>query len=287
MEELVIRDFIYLDVDRLKSILSQIEKGIIESQEKISTSEAGTSIHAKAGILSFLEASGNVNFLWSDQDKGTYTLHDYIFNKVENYLRENSLIFDDISQYNDLKVNTFVLSQGLIAINDYELLTNMYSNFKELYRYILDWNLRSRVDLNDQQKQKEKHDQLSKTSDTDIKGILKFCDMFYKNRLSVIMTVQDEVNKYVFEGPLSRKFLREDIHSIIYKYGSRPKGDWKILSLIASLPNEEDSAMISPQTGNSVADSINTAFESFRGIEAQALKISSPNISITPIAVYR
>lgn len=81
-----IKEFIYLDVERLKSVYAQFEKGFLKSTTDNSNTEGKFS--AKLGTGSVLNlfgvnAEGMGEILRNSQKSETKILHDYMYNQVE------------------------------------------------------------------------------------------------------------------------------------------------------------------------------------------------------------
>ena len=85
---LSVRDFIYLDVDRLKSIVAQLEGGLLEQTATATGSSKSLEGGAEAGIPGLAKVGGTGQYVWTDQASETRTLHDHIYNYVEGRLRE-------------------------------------------------------------------------------------------------------------------------------------------------------------------------------------------------------
>lgn len=95
-----------------------------------------------------------------------------------------------------------------------------------------------------------------------------------------------------FIGPLTRNHLRENIRDLIYKHGSKPKGDWVMLAEISRIPSpgqtEEsmddlgEASDGGPVSGN--LDAIIRALNAFQDFLGSA---SYPDVVVSPIAVYR
>ena len=89
---LVVRDFIYLDIDRLKSIIAQLEQGLLSSTVQSTSSSKGTDASVEGGLAGFLKGTIGADFLWQKQLTETRTLHDNIYNRVEEILVKNDLL---------------------------------------------------------------------------------------------------------------------------------------------------------------------------------------------------
>lgn len=291
MEELKIRDFIYLDVDRLRSILSQIEKGYISELEKTNSSEQEVGVEIGGGLFNVLKASGNANFIWQKQERETRSLHDYIFKKTETQLFALQKIYNIDDNCTDcirevLKVNDFVSCNGEVTIKDMNLLYDLFQNYHDIYSYIIDGDLMN-SELTEEEKKKKKKQLLKETSESQIQGFLKYCNIFVKDRISIELKVYNQGEIIRLEGSLDRNFLRENINGIIYKYGSKPTNNWKMFAQIAAIPKVEEHSDDANQSGSSVNEIMDHFFQIYQTMEPYGMKITYPKIAVTPIAIYK
>jgi hypothetical protein len=126
---LTIRDFIYLDVERLKSMLSQMDKGLLDSIQSQISHQAGATAEGKGGIPLLFEARGEANYVFQNQHTQTRALHDYIYNIVEEKLRESDALIPIPGKYEGKQISSresfvsvasstsFVLIQGWVIPN--------------------------------------------------------------------------------------------------------------------------------------------------------------------------
>jgi len=107
----------------------------VSSQEALSTT--------KGKIPGLLEVAGGVKFLWQKQENETKTLHDHIYNKVEEVLKEGELLIRIPGHIEDRDIEdggfrsmlcetSFILVTGQVYINDYGRMEKLFEKFKEL-----------------------------------------------------------------------------------------------------------------------------------------------------------
>jgi hypothetical protein len=122
-------------------------------------------------------------------------------------------------------------------------------------------------------------------------------DTFYNDVILISLT---NSSKVVFMGLLDRQHLREDIRSLIFKYGARPQGDWTMLAQVCSIPGrketfvDEETAHISEALEELLLDNrknwsefITDLLERLNEFQEQMGTVVFPNISVSPIAIYR
>lgn len=69
----VLRDFIYLDVERLKSIIAQLEGGVINAQQDSRRECDETSTSLDGGLLGIIRGVVGGNYLLENQETTTKT----------------------------------------------------------------------------------------------------------------------------------------------------------------------------------------------------------------------
>lgn len=300
--KLSLRDFIYLDTDRLKSIIAQFEGGIATSatEGKITTKQLEAEI--KGNLIAVVNAKGGASYLWQNENKETKSLHDYIYNKVEEILVSNELLTkipeditsEDVSSglaKDMISPTSFILIKGKVNINDYKKMKNIIEKFNELGKFIGRCSIMGK-DMSDFTK-KQQQDALveaqnsMKIDDWLLKGIDLFIETFYKDRLVIKLAPFDDSLQFHFAGDLNKAYLREEIDSIIYKYGTAPQEEWTIFAQVASIPKENNEGRVNIVGGSELEIGMSDIFNSLREVEYMAQQILFPEIAITPIAVYR
>jgi len=120
-----------------------------------------------------------------------------------------------------------------------------------------------------------------------VKGLIRFIDVFYKDRLIVKSLPFNSLPDLRFAGNLTKLSLREDISNIIYKYGTAPTTDWTIFAQLSFIPEEKREAITPVINGNPIDLAFQKIFDSIRNVELDAQSVLYPEIAITPIAIYR
>ncbi|CAN5877511.1 hypothetical protein BH18ACT11_BH18ACT11_12480 [soil metagenome] len=100
-----------------------------------------------------------------------------------------------------------------------------------------------------------------------------------------------------FVGPLTREHLREDVRGLIYKHGSRPRGEWAMLAEISRIPQPSEASedvmseliasMQNQESGKSISNEIDKVVTVFNAFQEFMGSVSYPDIAVSPVAVYR
>ena len=277
---IVFRDFIYLDIDRVQSILAQLQQGLLnemlEGKTEQTTGRAQIALNLLYMMLP-IRASGSV-----EQSRGTSiseskVLHDYAFEQARLTLEGEGLLTErDDLERDEVPEDGFVLVRGAAEILDYETLRQIAINFDKIDDFF------HSEDSQTQRKNRHKENKSFRES----KELL---ETFFKDAIRVRITNAQGCR---FIGPLTRNHLRENIRDLIYKHGSNPKGDWLMLAEISRIPapgQTEESMDVLEEASESSAvsgnlDSIARALNKFQDFLGSA---AYPDVVVSPIAVYR
>ncbi len=272
------RDFIYLDIDRVQSILAQLQQGLLNELMEQNTKESKERATASLNLLAMLLPASISGSL--EQGRGTSiseskVLHDYAFEQARLTLEGEGLLVEDDLDRDDLPEDGFVLVRGSARISDYKTLEKISANFDKVDRIFA--------------KKKGKPPKMDKDT-KQIKEMATVIDAFFKDTISVDIT---NARGCEFVGPLARAHLREDIRDLIYKYSSAPEGEWVMLADIARIPSpeasEEEAIMerMEEVEGGSVSSQIEKALGMLNGFQELFGSVSYPEVAVSPIAVYR
>lgn len=299
----MIRDFIYLDIERLKSILAQIENGLIESSKRVSGHGKELGAGGKSSILGFLAAEGQSKFLWQNEESETKALHDDIYGRIEKHLTENDLLIrvPGTIQVDDVKTRdfeqtisetSFLLLKGYVEINDYEYMRKLFEKFNELMTLMLKVQVTQdsaykNLSRNEQKKELAELTQHKSLDENLQKLLILMIDTFFRGKVIVRMTPFREYPSFRAVGGLKPQYLRDDIDSIIHKYGTAPEAPWRMFVQVAAIPSQTPGFIEEAASGNTLESTFRAMFAGMRTIESLAVTVTYPEISITPIAIYR
>lgn len=299
-----LRDFIYLDVERVKSLLAQLDRGLLsERSDSIGSSK---SVEGKAGVSlpALLEVGGAGQYVTTDQMTETRTLHDFVYTQTEERLLELDrlkVLPDDFTSTRLLNQEVraslspveYVLVRGRVAFSDYRYMTTMLDNLNDISRILTSFSYQERFqgasgkDKEMINREMTREISNNKLDDNYVKNLKKLFDLFLKDRLILrVVPFLDDPNIRVV-GPLQLSLLRESLEDIRYKFGSSPTTDWTVFGQIASVPQEHNAREALNLTfSNDLDRALEGVFESLRGVEDQ-FRVTYPEIAITPIAIYR
>ena len=294
------RDFIYLDTDRIQSIIAQLQQGVLEKVIEGKSNELQGKAGVAAGVLASLlpvELGGNV--VRQQSIEASKVLHDYAFNIALDSLMENDLCIEvEAWQRENLPLpeTAFVLIQGKMSILDYALLKSLAENEGFLDSF---FTPAQEQPSSKQQYARKKRSKRRNTQTGTIKQMWQFVEAFMGDSLQVQFDCHDQL---VFIGPLTREYLRENTRNLIFKYGGKPRSGWKMLAQICQITEPSNKSIflenrLSSMFGTSEKDqqpNIATASEGLdmvvevlNSLQEIIASVSYPAIAVTPIAIYR
>lgn len=252
-----IREFIYLDTEKIKSIFSQIEEGLLIETTKGSGNEKNVGGKIGSGNLIDLVLSGEAKaeLLFLNRKDETKVLHDHMYNHVESKLLDNNEIVkvNDKNKKNNklpknIKNNSFVLLKGRVKIEDYNHMLDTIENMNDL---LVSLAVISSGNVNyDSEKENINKTilnslgaDLNLLNENYIESLSSFFKHFYNDRL-LLKCMPFEKNILLnFVGPLKKEYLRDSIENIWFKYGSFPTMEWKVFGRISSIPHKNHDVM--------------------------------------------
>jgi hypothetical protein len=298
------RDFIYMDTERLKSIVAQFNEGISENTTISSTESNQDKMNLSANLFQLLRAGGENTYLWQTQQTESQTLHDHIYMLAESLLKDENILTQipgniqevDIISPNPenikLTSTSFVLIEGKSFINDYIYMRNILENFSKITKSIVGGQIAAdpqyekytKKELDRVINQESKKNELPKEVKDSISVLI---DNFYKDRIVFKSVPFKNQPEFRFVGTLNPLYLREKIEDIIFKYGTAPRERWYLFAQIASIPTKDKENLDISASENSIEMAMQQVFDALRGVEKEGLSISFPEIAVTPIAIYR
>lgn len=289
-----IRDFVYVDVERLKSIIAQVEEGVADStvSSQARTQEASGSI--EGGVFGLFKGGSNVAALWQKQVSETRSLHDYIYNKVESTLLKHDLLLslpedasDSDSARTSLTDTSFFLANGRVMINDFSQMRLILDNFNAIGKFLARAQAQSEPSEKQKRAARRTAEQNLKLDPEWIKGFSVFFDTFYKDRVVIKLVPYSSDPSFRLVGNLNVDFLRDPIESITYKYGTSPTSSWTMFGQVAAIPPLEGWQPLSLIGGAQIEAAFQNMFDQMRQVEIMAQSVVHPEVAVTPIAVYR
>jgi len=297
------RDFIYLDVERIRSLFSQMEEGLVETitHEKGSDQQIDGSIQGKIPLIGGAQVSAKD--IWHKTESETRVLHDHMFNHVERKLQDNPSFIDINKAYGNMEwdrklvsskigATNFIRAKGKVRIDDFSHMARLMHDFHHMAAIIASFNVAAQSEgktkKNKAKLRRQAEDSLSLPDKKVIDNLAEMLERFYGASVVIKVWPLPDATDCVFVSRLNKVYLRDSIEDLNFKFGAKPEDDWVLLAQIAKIPNQ-DYPISSDLTGVS-SDDLNNAVEKMFDASAPFFDVASlkyPYISVTPLAIYR
>jgi len=274
IEQPHIRDFIYLDIERIRSYVSQVYGGL--TIERTSSLERGTNVQGSMAVTLplTLSASADLSKYVVKSDAETKSLHDQIFDHFyQALLFTNSLhhITDADSARWDKAIftdGTFLSVKPVITITDYKYLKHFAENLPNLT------SMFSRV---------SQDIAIQKLPTKELAGII---DELYGNVVSIDFFPFKKDTEKIFVGLAERNFFRRSLRDLLTCYGPTIDAGWNTVLQVnrGEYPKNE---ILMGHTGSEIEIAVKQTLSTISGLLQTAQTIEFPAVSVIPIAIFR
>lgn len=309
-----IRDYIYLDTDRARSIYSQLKGGLLESFMKGNATSEGSTDSADSQ-----KQSVEQNVLLGTKYEATHVLHDFLFSAIEADLVEAIIDIRSPDNVSNLQPGDYYRVRGNAQIDDTERFLRILKDFNTLHSYISMatnlpdmqteiWDIEHRIDI--EMLSKRDHEKLRKkvvslkppaifrkahqgVSDLTSEMITLWLDLLYPG-IFEIKLLPDFSEDLIFRSIIDTEYLRENPSLTYAKHSSRTQANWTLVGQVAAVyspkdvDSDEEDADPSEEVSENMRDSFEKVFGSLKAMEDHLLvSASRTTIVTTPLAIYQ
>jgi hypothetical protein len=321
-----IRDFIYLDVDRLYSLYSQLFEGVAGEIIQSVVNSAASSDSQKGAPLSGLSVETQVAEV-SRRTESRF-LHDEMYNQFERRLGTVVVVPTGLTRENfrdELRGTFIVKVSGPVEIEDYSRLHEFMGRFNDLGAAIsyakfssaemqaerteMETKIESISDRNQKsilrQKLKELTDpkRLAQASglhhdEKNLANLRLWIEMFQREGFDIIISPREFKNAFGFRGVVNKRWLRLNPDMIRALYGGAVWSPWTMVGQVTYLPGDgvavdAESAIFEREEPNdpdnpSMRDPFRQMFRTSRVLERAFFESRQrTEVILSPLAVYR
>lgn len=317
------REFVYMDADRVQSVIAQLKEGLLTQIVAGKENELQGRARLAAGVLSHLFPIGLEGAASHRSNlQSSKVLHDYAYAIALEALQENDMLVDVKDDWDrdelPLPDNAFVLVRGDIQIMDYSIL-HEFAEHEDTIDTLFGNNQTNTAGdteqmapstmhgLNREQRRALEKQRFPKVPSaapapkpavSGLQQVRQFMDTFMGDTL---LARALHPSGLTFTGPLVRTSLREDIRHYILKRGGAPQEGWAMLGQVSLIPDAMSKLVALSTAANTLAqdfeamrenpntalDMLNLAIGPLYQLQEAIASISYPAIAITPIAIYR
>ena len=272
----LVRDFIYLDRERMYSLYSQLFEGVVETMARSVTSGTGEDKKDHKLEETIFDASTKVQ---------NVILFDHIYNMLEEKMTPDLMLVDVNTNIDEIKPDSIIKITGYARIEDYDYLLHILDSFNEIGSAAATITLKK--DDTSKQVSKNQVDQYAKNNNLYLdkkfsESLTKLIDEIHGKTMEIVIPVASETLNADFKAFINKKHLRISQESLKDIYGFAPCMEWTMVGEVTDLsyrnPNTslKDAGVISSLLG-SLTD-LTTSFSALTG--------ERKTVRIAPIAIY-
>ena len=291
MKNDLIRDFIYMDKDRLYSLYSQVFEGVIDAVVDSYSNGIKNSENAKSGLKNSSIESQVAEVSTQTENK---VLYDHMYNLLEKKLTDAIFCINNTDKITieDLKNKTIIKVTGKVSIQDYDRLKRYMEKFNDLGKIIAYANYTS---LSKAEQKSTNVNSLAKSlglmqDATLLNNIKTMTEFFNEGGYDVILSTNNSAG-ILYRGIINKEHLRVEPNMLRTLYGDEPPMEWTMVGQVTYIPNidtdEVDVDEKANQSDMSISDSYQNMFKSYREVEKIFFEgKEKTRIHIAPIAIY-
>ena len=272
----LVRDFIYLDRERMYSIYSQLFEGVVETMARSITSGVEEEKKERRLEETIIEASTKVQ---------NVVLFDHIYNMLEEKMSPDLMIVDSNTRTDEIKPDSIIKVTGYARIEDYAYLLHILTSFNDIGSALATIMLKNddtgrQVSKNEIERYAKDNNMYLDKKYTD--SIATLINEIYGKTMVVSIPITTEALNADFRALINEKYLRIAQESVKDIYGYVPCMKWTIVGEVTDLsynnPNTSlnDTGMM-PELFKNLA-ALTTSFSTLTGTRNA--------IRMAPIAIY-
>jgi hypothetical protein len=299
--EVVLRDFVYLDWKRVRSLCAQLFAGVPQDSTKEKGHNVGTKGQLEGGIPAVLKGHGEADYRYFRTENETRSLHHYVYSLFEERLVDRGMVTEveddfDITQWNEdfFHDGRFIRVVGLVRLMDYAWVSTMMETLPEMMRaaqHAENISLKERLAAQEISKreyeaqQKEQQKQLHELKSLKLDKMTGLVRQLYGDVVCVKVVPDKYRPSNVFVGSGDLAHFHDSAASLSQKYGYEIDADWVTLGQVNRSTASEEPMSI--PVGNEMEDSFEAVALEVNGITRVASATTFPAVSFTPISIYR
>jgi hypothetical protein len=302
-----VKDFIYLDVERIRSFVAQASGGLPSERRSESQHDIGGKASGKGKVPLLLEGEAEVDYHHFSVRSETKSLHDHLFYEfyaatLEKGKPPNVLRFPDQKcptaweegQFSD---GAFVIAKGVFRIMDYKFaaasIQSLPKNYETLVKLFatLKRSYGSKPTTpqeiaEEQRQQAERQKITDMVKNMPIKDLVNLTEQFYGDVVRVKVFPFEDSQDHLFVGTAHKELFRYTSMELTNWYGPIIDAGWSCVLQINKGVEHAPGEVTGP-TGNAFDDKFETVLDIFTGLTAYLQRVRFPAVSVTPLAIYR
>lgn len=285
-----LRDFIYLDIERVRSFVAQVSGGLTSElgtkDEEKSAEKAELQGGLPAGIL---KGTAGVDYHYVRTQSETKSLHDAIFQEFQRAILEAGRLIDlttltEGDWSDDLFTDgAFLVTDGALKIMDYRSAALTIQALPKIEAAV---SRLSSLGQTPAVKPKDRKGQQAQIAQLPLKEMVSVIEQFYGDTTRLKVFPFPSMPSLVLVGTAERTMFRYPPDLLANTYGMVIDAGWNYVLQVnrgVSYPLGQ----LSSATGNQVEDSLEQLVDLLVGLNVMAQGVQFPAVAVTPIAVFR
>lgn len=284
-----IRDFIYLDIERVRSFYAQLSKGLPTEHKVEKGAEVGLDSSIEGNVI-FAKGQASADYRYIRSSSETSSLHDYIMEafleKLKNARRLIELPDSNfVWEQHEFQDGMLILAKGIIKILDHKYTVALLDNLPKLADSV------NRIaGVSQQNKGANKNAITNALKGKPVKELAEFIDQNMRDALRLKVYLRHDTPSQHFLATANNSFFRYDPVSLITMYGPVIDADWLCLLQINRGNQHQLTATTIPEFPplptqfelmlEALADHLSNITKTLQGVEF-------PAVAATPIAIFR
>ncbi len=275
---MALRDFIYIDKNRMYSLYSQLFEGVVESLVQSVSYSSEEQKKEKKLEETIIDASVKVK---------NVLLFDHIYNTLEEKMMPHILVIDKTTTKDDIRPTSIIKVSGYVTIEDYEHLSYLMGNFNEIGLALANMQLRSKQETGNQSSnnsiEKYAKDNGLTLDKKFTSSIVTIIENFHGNSMEILVETDNDELNLCFKALLDQEFLRLSQNTLRNLYGYKPCMKWTMVGEVT------DITYISERHQGKTKSVFSEMFKRLHDVDqsfSKATENSFDTIRVAPIAVY-
>jgi len=302
----MIKNFLYLDVEKLHSLSSQVFEGVTEYILDETFSEKHEK-ESQKGPVGSGRIVGDILRLGEKVSQRKY-LHDYSYTLLEEKLTKDNRVsvFDSNKKPSEIIENTFIKITAKAIFNDIRTINYTLENFNEIGKALTHVSkyeeieaLREELEVLKAQKNNKEKAKLDREFKnlTNLNAIAKESGLSHNQKflddLALVLKygfqdqleIQMKLGDKLFSANLKRDSLRENENLIVRKYSRKTEVEVVLFGIITQQGNT-DVEPEEEQSNSNIKEAVMTLIEQMTTIESEFTGRLDHEVVIDPIALY-
>lgn len=317
-----IKEFLYFDFDKAISIYSQLEDGLINSEE--SSSSTGENIKPGFGAsIPGLKLGLEGEKIKNLSKLETKVLHHNVLQRIEERLSKEGILyklnveqkFSSVSEVlNKMKDVSYFSAEGWCTIENLKRLNNLLPGYNKTIDFIeqcaqssikthkeyKDELVHMGVEQKNAQKEATKlrnnaleNSKIERLDKNLIKGMTDFFKEYLEERIQFRMQPLECMREFQLLSQLKDECFTESNENYMhYCYGLNPNFKLSVFGIVTSVPGSHSDKLFKPdfdlksETG-AIELQLRTFIEAFENLKSIVSFYRYPNVVFHPIAIYR